>query len=167
MGNKKILYYTDSTEYLTIHSNAYNNGDSALSWKHTHKRDNFFLQHDDNGVCVCVWRGMALYIPKFGTKWEWSPSHLNCRGLGWLHRHSGSYAENQTLCPWQAMCSGSQAIQPAAYKLEYFILKTDIQTWSLWVLIYCQRALMMAGRVWVWTPRSLAKRGSSLNWRGW
>ena len=37
---------------------------------------------------------------------------------------------------------------------------------SLWVLMYCHRALMMTGRVWVWTPRIRAKRGSSLNWGG-
>jgi hypothetical protein len=42
-----------------------------------------------------------------------------------------------------------------------------ITTWSLCVLIYCQRALMMTGRVWVCTPSNRARRGSNLNWRGW
>jgi hypothetical protein len=89
-----------------------------------------------------------------------------------LHRHSRSYEEYETSLPITGICAlvlGSFSLQPTIMlaELEYFTLKTDRQTWSLWVLIYCQRALMMAGRVWVWTPRSLAKRGSSLNWRGW
>lgn len=37
---------------------------------------------------------------------------------------------------------------------------------SLFVLMYCQRAWMMAERVCVWIPSRRASRGSSLNWGG-
>lgn len=39
-------------------------------------------------------------------------------------------------------------------------------SWSLCVLIYCHSAWMITGRVWVWMPRSRARRGSNLNWGG-
>ena len=56
--------------------------------------------------------------------------------------------------------------------IEIFIhiisnIMLDPRTCSLCALIYCHKAEMMTGLVWVWTPRSLARRGSSLNWRGW
>ena len=38
---------------------------------------------------------------------------------------------------------------------------------NLWVLIYCHRALMMTGLVWVCMPRRRASRKSSLNCIGW
>ena len=40
---------------------------------------------------------------------------------------------------------------------------TDSFSWSLWVLMYCHKAEMMTGLVWVCTPSSLASLWSSLN----
>lgn len=52
---------------------------------------------------------------------------------------------------------------------RYLSQMTNSRSWgscSLWVLMYCHRAWMITGRVWVWMPRSRASRGSSLNWGG-
>lgn len=52
---------------------------------------------------------------------------------------------------------------------RYLSQMTYSRSWgscSLWVLMYCHRAWMITGRVWVWIPKRRAKRGSSLNCGG-
>ena len=153
-GFNRMPHYTCLTHTIVEKVHCYEN---------KNKRDNIFLQHDDNGVLE-VWLCAFLSLALNGS------GHLHTSATVGLDDSTGTLEATQktklsardrhcVLVPWSP--SLSTIIMLA--ELEYFILKTDIQTWSLWVLIYCQRALMIAGRVWVWTPRSLAKRGSSLN----
>lgn len=50
--------------------------------------------------------------------------------------------------------------------LSQLMYSLSWESCSLFVLMYCQRAWMMAERVCVWIPSRRASRGSSLNWGG-
>lgn len=160
MGNETKYCITCIPQNASLYmSGTYYNGNSVLSWKHKNKRDNIFLQHDDNAFLSLALNGSGHLHTSATVGLDDSTGTLEAMQKTKVSAHDRHCVQ----VPW------SSSLQPTIMlaELEYFILKTDIQTWSLWVLIYCHRALMIAGRVWVWTPRSLAKRGSSLNWRGW
>jgi len=112
MGNEKKYHITWILQNASLYIS-----DTYCKWKQCivvtikNKRDNFFLQYDDNGV-VEVWLCAFLSLALNGS------GHLHTSATEGLHDSTGTLEamkKTKVSAHDRHLCSGTRVIQPAAY----------------------------------------------------
>lgn len=129
------------------------------------------LQHSTASHTQAYLMTWLMMIGSGGISKAWSRCGISENFIRWDSKicSKGEKHEVSILSVASVLMDSSKRMGPLLTCCRYLSQMTNSRSWGSWslcVLIYCHSAWMITGRVWVWMPKSRARRGSNLNWGG-